>query len=140
MTNAIAIALGTEPIADDAAPIRVVGARNDYNSRGRGSTMARRVLRRGSWEWVSAPTSRGRFLSADRNDKQYGDVWIGEVLAQYTLGGRGRPAPEKFYLVEEPDENGKHLQELTHVRRRDGRYTLTLPDDQLLLVSDPAWR
>ena len=74
---------------------RIRGALNDYNSRGRGSTMARRVLRDGTWDWVSAPASRGRHLAGDRRDVQWGDVYEGEIIAEYTLGSK-RPRPNSF--------------------------------------------
>ena len=134
-----AIATGKEQIPPTAAPIRARGAANDYNAKGRGSTIARRVLRNGAWEWVSAPASRGRYLASDRKDTQYGNVWIGEVLATYTLGGRGKPEPDNFLLVLGSDDPMFH--KLPHTLRRDGQYSLTLPgNDEPLLVTDPAWR
>lgn len=138
VSAAVRVAVGEDAIADDAAPLRIVGASNDYNSRGRGSTMARRVLRDGVWKWLSAPASRGRFLAADRKDTQYGDAWVGEILASYTLGGRGTPRPETFLLV----IGGEYkTTQLAFTRRRDGQYSVVLPGrDEKLVVSDPAWR
>ena len=135
--TATEVAMGRGTIADDAAPIRIRGAQNNYNARGSGSTMARRVLRDGEWKWVSAPASRARLRSGDRHDTQMGDVWVGEIVANYTLGARGTPTPDSFVLVIGGDD--KPLQTVPHVKRRDGQYTLTF-GEETLVVSSPAWR
>lgn len=136
--HAIDVAMGREQIAADAPAIRVKGAANDYNSRGRGSTMARRVLRDGAWQWLSAPASKGRYTSSDRNDVQYGDAWEGEIIAEYTLGGRSAPKPNGWYIVKPHEKPLTIIQSAT--KRRDGQWALTLPNGETLVVSDPAWR
>ena len=139
VTVAVAAAIGQSPIPAEAPPIKIRGAANDYNARGRGSTMARRVLRNGGWEWVSAPASRGRDRADDRQDTQRGNVWPGEIVATYTLGGRGKPEPDNFALVLGAGKSVFH--ELPHTLRRDGQSALTLPAvSDPLLVPDPAWR
>lgn len=129
--------------ADPASPsISIRGAANNYNSRGNGGTMARRVLRNGSWQWVSRPASRGRYLASDRHDAQYGDVYAGEIIAEYTLGGSS--IPDAWYLVYEREVKGtrKTLFTLTATKRRDGRWSLCRKpgDADIILVSDPYWR
>lgn len=136
LVRAVDTATGRVAPADDARAIVIRGAWNDYNAKGRGSTTARRVLRDGVWKWVSAPASSGRFRAADRHDVRHGDVWVGEIVAQYTLGAR-RLAPDYFYLVWEAD---KPLLPLEFVRRRDGQYGLTLPGGEVIIITDPAWR
>ena len=134
--HAIAV-LRAEATCQDTA-IEVRGAWNDYNSRGRGCTTARRVLRDGTWQWVSRPASRGRYLAGDRHDVQHGAVYEGEIVATYTLGRDG--ALDTMHLVRAisaPDQ--KPLQPLPHVRIKGG-YRLNLPDGTTLDVSDPTWR
>jgi hypothetical protein len=142
LDHAIAIATGIAAIADDIAPLRIKGAWNDYNARGRGHTTARRVLRDGKWEWLSAPASRGRMRAADRNDMQYGNVWEGEIIAEHIIGARSCE-PEQFYLIvcgEDEKLINNELTILKHHARRDGQFAVTLPDDQTITVSNPAWR
>jgi hypothetical protein len=92
--------------------------------------------------WVSEPASRGRFYASDRHDVKYGDVWPGEIIASYTLGGSR--TPDAWYLVQDSDEP---LVRLAASRRRDGRWTLTVPEtDEYqglpgeVVVPDPYWR
>lgn len=115
--------------------ISVRGAQNDYNSKGRGSTMARRVLRNNKWIWLSEPASRGRTLSADRNDTKYGDVYEGELVAEYTLGS-SRPTPEKFFIAAKEE---KPLKLLDFAKLKTG-YRITLPSGQTAVVDDPSWK
>lgn len=130
-----AIARG-ETSADASAPgAEIIGARSDYNSRGRGSTMARRVYRDGAWSWVSEP-------ARDRRDTRYGNVWPGDIVAEYVLGGHRTPTD--WYLIIEGD---KPRQKLDARLRRDGQYSLTVHsyDDAEdvpgeLVVPHPYWR
>ena len=133
-------ARGEETIPGDEAPTWVVGAKNSYNARGNGSTMARRVLRDGAWTWLSAPASRGRYLSGDRHDVQSGDVWLGELVAEYTLGGRGTLTPNRWLLPCGMKEDKARMVPCDGTRRRDGQCTVTLPDGSDIVVSDPSWR
>lgn len=118
---------------------RIRGAANDYNSRGRGATMSRRVYRGGSWLWVSAPASRGRYLASDRRDVQYGDVYEGEIVAEYTLGQK-LPVPSRFWVVVLADEQEKPLKLLSHIKIKSG-YRLSMDGcEESLDVPDPSWR
>ena len=131
-----AIAVGATPPDPASASIRICGAENDYNARGRGSTMARRVLRGGQWAWVSAPASRGRLRASDRHDATCGDVYVGEIVAQYTLGGSS--TPDVWYLVYGSE---RPLHRLAATHRRDGRWDLTLDGAEgTVTVADPYWR
>jgi hypothetical protein len=136
--RAVDIAAGRIPAPPEDKGVEVWGAKNDYNARGRGHTYVRRVLRGGRWEWVSPPASRGRFLAADRRDVQYGDVYLGEVIAEYTLGGNRQP--DKWFLVDPHDDYIWWALEGT--RRRDGQWDLRLSGRQesILTVPDPYWR
>lgn len=131
--RAFKIALGDTTIEADENAHEVRGAQNDYNAKGRGSTMARRVLRNGTWEWLSAPASRGRFLASDRKDTTYGEVYEGEIVAQYTLGGDKRA--DKFFVVISAE---KPLVEIDATKIKTG-YKLEL-GGMRLDVSDPYWK
>ena len=123
--------------ADSGREIR--GAANDYNARGNGSTMVRRVYRAKEWVWVSKPASKGRYLASDRKDVERGPVYPGEIVAQYTLGGAR--SPERWWLTVADGEypliglSGRH--------RRDGQYELSVDAagyTGTVLVPDPYWR
>jgi hypothetical protein len=129
------IATGARTDASDEGH-RILGAQNDYNSRGNGSTTARRVLRNGSWEWVSAPASRGRYLASDRKDTQYGDVYEGEIVAGYTLGS-SRPTPDAFWLVIDAE---KPLVLLGYQKIKTGYRLTRKKTGETIDVSDPTWR
>lgn len=136
------IASGKAP-APETAVGRVIGAQNDYNARGNGSTMARRVYRGGQWQWLSAPASRGRYLSADRNDTVEGDVWGGDVIATFTLGGRGEPTPDKWQIVRHvPDSEGRITFRVNAARLAGGGYRLTVATrpGESIDVPNPSWR
>lgn len=128
-----AVLNGDKEPSEEAADI--IGASNDYNSRGRGSTMARRILRDGSWEWVSEPASRGRVNVSDRRDMKHGPAYEGEIVAEYILGS-SRPKPVGFYIVTRGE---KTLQCLPHKKVKSG-YRLTLPSGKTIDVSDPSWK
>lgn len=133
--RAFEIATGVRKDASDEAQ-RILGAKNDYNSRGNGSTTARRVLRNGSWDWMSASASRGRSLASDRNDTQYGDVYEGEIVAGYTLGS-SRPTPDQFWLVINAE---RPLVKLAHQRIKSGYRLTREKTGETIDVTDPTWR
>ncbi len=117
-------------------PVEIVGAENYYNARGRGYTMTRRVLRDVVWQWVSRPASRGRYYARDRQDVQWGEVWPGEVIAEFRLG---ESTPRAWYVVH-PREARKLLR-LSGVRLRDGSYRLTHEEyEGEIIVTDPYWK
>ena len=126
-----------EPREDDFSA-SIVGAANDYNARGRGSTMARRVLRKGAWEWVSAPASRGRVRADDRHNKTYGDVFEGEIVAEYTLG-LAKPKPEAFYIVRASNTK-PCLVNLEFTKTRSGYKLRGAKSGKEIVVSDPTWK
>lgn len=135
--RAWSVLTGATPADPDAPAIAHVGARNDYNARGRGSTTAWRVLRAGAttWSWLSAPASRGRFLAADRSDEQTGEAYEGDLLVKYTLGGRAAPQPERVRLV-----SRRGALDLEHRTRRDGSLVVSSPALGEHIVSSPMWR
>jgi len=147
--NAWQIARGEAELPKDAPAIRIWGGMNNYNARGRGSTSARRAYDGRTWRWVAPPTSRGRFLAADRHDTTYGDVYPGEVVAEFRLGERGAPTPHGWYLVRAHPE--KPLVLLHVIRKTHQGYVLSVsrkgvtPEESAqaygtIVVPDPAWR
>lgn len=134
--HAIAVLRGTATGHDEA--LSIIGSRNNYNSRGRGSTMAVRVLRSGAWVWVSRSASRGRMLASDRRDTQYGDVYEGEIVARYFLGRDGGLDTFGIVLGAEQSDGVKWIK-IESNRIRTG-YRLTLTDGTAIEVSDPTWR
>lgn len=132
------VASGKSARPANSPSIRIVGAKNSYNAKGRGSTMARRVFSGGQWKWVSKPASKGRFLSGDRNDTQRGDVYAGDIVAEYTLGGSN--VPSSVYMVVDGDDG--NLVEL-NVKRTAGGWVLAHPDDpdgDKITIPDGYWR
>ncbi len=100
--------------------------------------MARRVWRDEAWTWVSRPASRARYLAGDRHDIVRGDVYPGEIVAEYTLGGNTEP--DAWFVVVADNGDGKPLRRLAVVKRRDG-YSLThkrMEGD--IVVPSPYWR
>jgi hypothetical protein len=70
---------------------------------------------------------------------QYGDVFEGELIAEYTLGNK-KPTPDRFWVVVMEDEQAKPLRPLQYVRIKTG-YRVTLDGcEGTLDVPDPAWR
>jgi hypothetical protein len=143
------IARGEAELPDDAPVLRIWGGKNSYNARGRGSTSARRAYDGRTWRWVAPPTSRGRSYAADRHDTTYGDVYPGEIIAEFTLGERGTPTPHGWYLVRVHPE--KPLVLLHAIRRTKQGYVLAInkqgmtPEESAqaygtIVVPDPAWR
>jgi hypothetical protein len=140
LETAIERLTGKQAIPDDEAPIRIWGASNDYNARGHGVTEARRVLRNGTWQWFAPRASSGRLRASDRKDTQYGDVWLGELVAEYTLGKKN-PEPDMFLVVYVGDDGETKRSVLKHTKRRDGQYSIVIPGVETpLVVADPAWR
>jgi hypothetical protein len=69
---------------------------------------------------------------------QYGYVYVGDVIAEYTLGGHREP--DHWYMVDPHGDEVWWMLEGT--RRRDGQWDLRMPgrQDLLLTVPDPYWR
>lgn len=132
--HAFLVAKGEATAAEEA--IEITGARNDYNAKGRGSTMARRVLRNGSWEWVSKPASRGRYLAGDRKDATRGDVYEGEIIAEFTLGGSGKP---NCFMYASQRESAPLVIFEGFARTKEG-FKLTAKNGESIMVSDPYWK
>lgn len=126
----------------DEAVAEIWGASNDYNAKGRGSTEARRVLRNGSWEWLSKPASRGRYLAGDRRDTTYGNVFEGEIVATFTLGGNRTPSgfsivAKKGWSAEKPDQA---IMKLDFVATKSGYRLTRSKTGETIEVSDPYWK
>jgi hypothetical protein len=72
---------------------------------------------------------------------QYGVVYTGEVVAEYTMDGRREP--DAWFLVSPHEVKGVHYDYLLMegTRRRDGLWDLRWPGQQvvLLTVPDPYW-
>jgi hypothetical protein len=141
--RAWAIARGEAPAPQESCG-QIWGAKNSYNARGRGNTYVRRVYRDGRWQWFSPPASRGRFLAADRKDTKYGDVYIGDIIAEYTLGSR---TPDQWLLIVDGDGEWATWVSLDATKLRNGRWRVTVASSPgkedvpgELDVPDPYWR
>ncbi len=127
-------ATGQRP-APAVAGRAIRGAVNSYDSRGKGATMARRVFRGGAWTWVSRPAARERYLAADRWDTKYGDVWPGEIVAEYTLGGAS--TPDAWHLV----SDATPILVALEAQKTKAGWVLSLPGhDGSVTLPDPYWR
>jgi len=123
---------------------KIWGAKNCYNARGKGDTYVRRVYRNGTWNWLSEPASRGRFLAADRHDVRYGYVYIGDVIAEYTLGSK---TPYAWKLVTGNCDGVTKLANLNAVKLKQGKWRLRVASivgeeniPEYFDVSEPYWR
>lgn len=112
--------IGEEIIPNDEAPCNIMGSHKDYTSRGRcREHWYRMVYRNNQWTYVSSERlPSGTFLAADRNATAYGDVWVGEVIAQHDKGGK----IDTMWIVVGEDE--AEIRKVEFTRTRDGRLKL----------------
>jgi hypothetical protein len=131
-----------------AVALRTKGAWRDCNAKGNGSETYRRALSPGgAWRFVSsARLPRGAFLASDRKAIVFGDVFVGDLVADYDRGlSRGASKGEathdgKVGLVIGPADKGAEIEWLDAVRQKDGTWRVILPTGAHLTIARGDWR
>jgi hypothetical protein len=139
--------------ARDPAAVAIItrAAWRDLNAKGNGTETYRRALSPGgAWRFVSNDRlPRGTFLAGDRKAVVRGDVYVGDLLADYDRGlSRGASSGEakhdgKIGLVV-GHHDGKVLKEdiewMDVVRQKDGTWRVILPTGAHLTFPAAGWR
>jgi len=132
-----------------AGAIRTKGAWRDLNAKGNGTETYRRALSHGgAWRFVSPERlPRGTFLAADRGAVVRGDVFVGDLVADYDRSLRGGKSQSEarhdgqLGLVIGPAETGGAvIKWMDAIRQKDGTMRVVLPTGAHLTVVDPGWR
>lgn len=148
----LACDLATGAVSDPAAvAIDARGSWRDLNAKGTGDETYRRALSPGgSWRFVSADRlPRGTFLACDRKAVVRGDVYVGDLLADYDRSlSRGKSTGEakhdgKIGLVVGATEG--HLAKddiewMDVTRQKDGTWRVILPTGAHLTFAPAGWR
>jgi hypothetical protein len=133
---ACAIAKG-EMAAPEGAFVRVRAAYADYNARGRRRAhWYRMVYQPGAAGWEYFAEDRLKpvgMLAATRHQTVYGDVMLGDIVAQHDHGG---PVDVIYLVVGDNDEPLKKCE----FARRNGELRITLPDGTVIRKTDPRRR
>lgn len=149
MRRACALARGE--ISDpDGEGVSVLAAKKDLSAKGSGEESYRRRLPAGygAWTWVSEERlPRGHFRASERRAEVKGDAFAGDLLAWFSRqikngASAGEATLDSFQLVAGRLSDGRTRvsNALTHTKRRDGQYAVTLPDGSVIVVASPAWR
>lgn len=148
-TITIACDIATGAAQDPGAvAIRTKGSWRDLNAKGNGSETYRRALSPGGqWRFVASERlPRGVFLAADRKARVRGDVYIGDLVADYdrTLrygASEGEARHDgKIGLVTGPADKGAEIEWMDVVRQKDGTWRVILPTGAHLTFASPNWR
>ena len=131
-----------------AVAIRIRAAWRDLNAKGNGSETYRRALSPGGeWRFVSSERlPKGAFLAGDRKAAVRGDVFVGDLLADYERSLRRGASlgeakhDEKIGLVIGPSDKGAEIEWMDVVRQKDGTWRVILPTGAHLTFSSAAWR
>lgn len=132
-----------------ANAISTKGAWRDLNAKGNGDETYRRALSPGGvWRFVSRERlPPGTFLAGDRKASVRGDVYPGDLVADYERslrGGRSQGEANhdgKVGLVIGPHpEGGAKIEWMDVTRQKDGSWRVILPTGAHLTFASPAWR
>lgn len=145
----IACDIATGAAKDDTATaIRTKAASRACNAKGNGSETYRRALSPGGkWRFVSSERlPRACFLAGDRNCKIFGDVFAGDLVADYGRSiSRGASTGEAKHdgqigLVLGPTDGGAEIEWMDAVRQKNGTWRVILPTGAHLTVPGAGWR
>jgi hypothetical protein len=131
-----------------ASAICAKGAWRDLNARGSGSETYRRALSPGgAWRFVSTERlPRGAFLAADRKARVRGDVYVGDLIADYERSLRGGASQGearhdgKIGIVVGPADVGAKIEWMDVVHQKDGTWRVILPTGAHLTFPPAGWR
>lgn len=151
-TVKIACDIATGTATDDSAvAARSRGSWRDLNAKGNGTETYRRALSPGgTWRFVAAERlPRGTFLAADRGACVRGDVYVGDLIADYDRGLRGGTSQGearhdgKVGLVVS-HHDGKLMKSdiewMDVVRQKNGTWRVILPTGAHLTMPSADWR
>lgn len=133
---------------ETATAIRAKGAWRACNAKGNGSETYRRALSPGgAWRFVSSERlPRGTFLAADRNCTVRGDVFVGDLVADYDRSlSHGKSTGEakhdgKIGLVTGPADKGAEIEWMDVARQKNGTWRIILPTGAHLTIPAAGWR
>lgn len=151
ISEAIVIAcdIATGAATDPAAvAISTSGSWRNLNAKGNGTETYRRALSPGgAWRFVASDRlPRGTFLAADRKCRISGDVFAGDLVADYDRSlSKGRSDGEarhdgKIGLVIGPADKGAEIEWVDVVRQKDGTWRVILPTGAHLTFPPAGWR
>ena len=149
LATRLACDLATGAVSDPAAnAIRARGSWRDLNAKGNGKETYRRALSPGgSWRFVAAGRlPRGTFLASDRQACERGDVFVGDLIADYErMLSRGRSDGEaqhdgKIGIVTGTKGGGADIEWLDVTRQKDGTWRVILPTGAHLTFAPAGWR
>ncbi len=145
----IACDIATGAAKDETATaLRTKGAWRDLNAKGNGDEHYRRALSPGGqWRFVSSERlPQGTFLAGDRKAIVRGDVYVGDLIADYDRslrGGRSQGEAQhdgKVGIVIGPKEKGVEIEWLDVVRQKNGTWRVILPTGAHLTIPAANWR
>lgn len=145
----IACDLATSEAVDaTAAAIAIRGSWRDLNAKGNGSESYRRAMSPGRpWRFVASSRLPSKtFLASDRRTTIRGDVFPGDLLADYERRlHAGQSTSEAVHdgqigLVVGPSDDGADIVWMDAVRQKDGTLRVILPTGAHLTVATPGWR
>jgi hypothetical protein len=132
-----------------ATAIRVKGAWRDLNAKGNGTETYRRALTpAGSWRFVASERlPRGTFRAADRGAKVCGDVYPGDLVADYERSLRGGASQGEAksdgrvgLVIRRNDEGKVVIKWMDVARQKDGTWRVILPTGAHLTIQPADWR
>jgi hypothetical protein len=133
----------------DAVGISTKGSWRDLNARGNGTETYRRALSPGgAWRFVAEERlPRGALLASDRKAIIRGDVFSGDLVADYERSLRGGSSQGeaahdgKIGLVVGPrEQGGADIEWMDVVRQKNGTWRVVLPTGAHLTFPSAAWR
>jgi hypothetical protein len=145
----IACDIATGAAKDDTAvAIRGRAAWRDLNAKGNGRETYRRALSPGgSWRFMSSERlPRGTFLASDRKASVRGDVYVGDLVADFERSlSRGASQGEaehggKVGLVTGPRDKGAKIWWMDAVCQKNGSWRVILPTGAHLTIPAAGWR
>jgi hypothetical protein len=132
-----------------AAAIRGKGAWRDLNAKGNGTESYRRALSPGgSWRFVSSERlPRGTFLAADRGAKVFGNIYTGDLVADYERSLRGGASQGEAahngkvgLIIRRNDEGQVVIKWMDAILQKDGTWRVILPTGAHLTIPRADWR
>ncbi len=145
----IACDIATGAAKDPAAnAIRTKGAWRDLNAKGNGSESYRRALSPGGrWRFAASERlPRGTFLASDRKACVRGDVYVGDLVADYDRSLRGGASQGgathdgRVGLIVGPADKGAEIVWMDAIRQKGGTWRVILPTGAHLTFPAAGWR
>jgi hypothetical protein len=151
VTEAVRLAcdIATGTASDPAAvAISARGAWRDLNAKGNGNETYRRALSPGgSWRFVASDRlPRATFLASDRKAAVRGDVYVGDLVADYERSLRHSASQGeakhdgKVGIVTGRQGPGAEIEWMDVSRQKDGTWRVILPTGAHLTFAPAGWR